>query len=344
MSWHFNVNKREMPWKGESDPYKIWLSEIILQQTRVEQGWNYYEKFIDQYPTVFELAGASLDEVLSLWEGLGYYSRARNLHFSAKYVCEELAGNFPETYKGLLELKGVGPYTAAAIASFAYGLPIPVLDGNSLRVVSRVMGSDTPIDSSKGKKQIRVFLEKAIPEDKAAAFNQAIMDFGATICTPRTPACSSCPLRNICCAFKENRVNELPVKSKKNKRKKRYFHYFFIKNENELLIQKRTSKDIWKGLYQLPLYEADQGGRLDGEELKMIFNISEEAAVEYYKSQNQQLSHQDITGYFYGVDTQPKDKFASGSKWVPYRDLDQIAFPKLIRCFLEEKQLTLNME
>lgn len=332
-----------MPWKGEHDPYRIWLSEIILQQTRVQQGRKYYVRFIDKYPTVCDLANAPLDDVLSLWEGLGYYSRARNLHHTAKHVCRELNGIFPDTMEGLLALKGVGPYTAAAIGSFAFGLPVPVLDGNSLRVISRFLGSSTPIDTSAGKSKVRTFLEKAIPEDRSGEFNQAIMDFGATVCKPRKPFCEKCPLKIHCRAYQEEEVEQLPVKSKKLKRKKRYFHYLYLNDEQSVLLDKRQSSDIWRGLYQLPMREKDKRSTLSSREICDLFNLPFTTDIEFYSHQKQQLTHQEITGYFYGANL-PKGKVPNlGKRWVETKNLTKFAFPKLVRCFLDEKQLTLDV-
>lgn len=331
-----------MPWKEELNPYKIWLSEIILQQTRVEQGRSYYERFISTYPDVEALAAAPLDDVLSLWEGLGYYSRARNLHFTARYVRDELQGEFPDTIKGLLELKGVGPYTAAAIGSFAFNIAEPVVDGNSLRVVSRYIGSTDAVDTTPGKRKVREFLEKSIPSEGPASFNQAIMDFGATVCTPSNPKCESCPLQPNCEAYQKDLTGYIPVKSKKLKRRKRYFHYLFIRNADAVGIQKRRSKDIWEGLYQLPLLEKERKGRLSSWEVIDLFQLTKEADIDHYKTQKQLLTHQEITAYFYGLETQLPSQHSSEIKWVKVDNLDKFAFPKVVRCFLEEKQLTLG--
>jgi A/G-specific adenine glycosylase len=214
MKWHKQHNSREMPWKGEKDPYKIWLSEIILQQTRVAQGWQYYTNFITRYPTIGQLAKAPDQEVFKLWEGLGYYNRCKNLLFTARQIVNEKNSIFPNQYEDLLALKGVGPYTAAAIASFAYNLPYAVVDGNVFRVLSRYFGIDDPIDSAKGKQVFTELAGKVLWKKEAGLYNQAIMDFGATVCKPFAPACSICPLQKYCRAFKEGRVNQLPVKEK----------------------------------------------------------------------------------------------------------------------------------
>jgi len=343
LHWHETENQRVMPWKGEKDPYKIWLSEIILQQTRVEQGKSYYEKFLEHFPTVFALAEAPLDEVLSLWEGLGYYSRARNLHHTAQMI-QDNEGVFPNTYKELLKLKGVGPYTASAIASFAYGLPHPVVDGNSLRLVSRFTGSHRPIDTPSGKKWVQEFLDKAIPTDKAAAFNQALMDFGATVCKPKSPDCATCPLSSRCQALKEEAVAEIPVKAKQLKRKARVFHYLYLEQNGRLFICKRERKDIWQGLYELPMKEKQSTKPLAATAVKQIFLLPKGSAIRLLSKERQQLTHQDITGYFYSCrgDISLWTSEYEG-QWVETENLSTFGFPKLVRCFLEEKQLTLDI-
>jgi len=344
LHWHETDNQRSMPWKGEQDPYKIWLSEIILQQTRVEQGTAYYEKFISHYPTVFELAKAPIDEVLKLWEGLGYYSRARNLHFTARMIQEQYDGIFPDTYKELLKLKGVGPYTASAIASFAFGLPHPVVDGNSLRLVSRFTGSERPIDQPSGKKWVQEFLEKRIPADSAAGFNQALMDFGATVCKPAKPDCQHCPLASRCIAFKEGMVEEIPMKAKKLKRVARVFHYLYAEQSAQVLIAKRDQKDIWQGLYELPMKESDAPKPLKVEEVKEVFLLPKGSEVRLLSKGKQRLTHQDLTAYFYTCSDLPQDWGHQHSGiWVDIKNLSTFGFPKLVRCFLEEKQLTLNI-
>ena len=230
MKWHRLHNSRQMPWKGEKDPYKIWLSEIILQQTRVEQGLAYYNRFIQHYPTIQQLAAAPDQEVLKLWEGLGYYSRCRNLLLTARLIVKEYKGLFPRDYETLLSLKGVGPYTAAAIASFAYNQPYAVVDGNVLRVLSRFFGLDTAIDTMPGKKQFTGLADEVLDKQYPALFNQAIMDFGATVCKPMAPACIDCPARKDCAAFLTGNVNRLPVKEKTLQRKHRWFYYFIFEH------------------------------------------------------------------------------------------------------------------
>ncbi len=254
-------NLRPMPWKGETDPYKIWLSEIILQQTRVEQGLPYYERFVQNYPTVTDLADAPADEVMRLWQGLGYYSRARNLQNAAQMIRDEFQGVFPVKYNDIRALKGVGDYTAAAIASFAYNLPFAVVDGNVYRVLARIFGVFTPIDTSKGKKEFAILAQNLLDKNQSALYNQAIIDFGATHCTPQNPKCGECPFQKNCKAYEINAktncdsIKILPVKSKKLVIKHRFFHYFYFGENQKIWIQKRTEKDIWQELWQLPLHE-----------------------------------------------------------------------------------------
>ncbi|MCW8941497.1 MAG: A/G-specific adenine glycosylase, partial [Flavobacteriales bacterium] len=231
ISWYKN-NKRDLPWRNTINPYKIWLSEIILQQTRVNQGLSYYYKFIEHYPSVKDLANASEQEVLKLWQGLGYYSRARNLHATARIITENYDGIFPVDYKKILSLKGVGEYTAAAITSFAYNQPYPVVDGNVFRVLARIYGVDTPIDTPEGKKTFNGLANKLIDKKQAATYNQAIMEFGALVCTPKNPECENCIFNNICAALINQQIELLPLKSKKIKQTNRYFNYLIIETNN----------------------------------------------------------------------------------------------------------------
>lgn len=266
--WYLQ-NRRDLPWRKTTHPYPIWLSEIMLQQTRVAQGLPYFLKFIDAFPTVFDMAAAPEEQVLKLWQGLGYYSRARNLHGTAKYIAEELHGDFPPDYEGLLKLKGVGEYTAAAIASIAYGEAVPVVDGNVYRVLSRYFGIDTDISSSGAKKQFTALAASLMPKDKASEFNQAMMEFGALQCVPKSPDCAVCVLNSECVAFGTGRVAELPVKLKKTKVTNRYFNYLIIKDaDGKSVVQKRTAKGIWHNLYEFPLVETE--GLLSEEEIETL--------------------------------------------------------------------------
>jgi A/G-specific adenine glycosylase len=255
--WYLQ-NKRDLPWRKTVDPYKIWLSEIMLQQTRVAQGTPYFLSFVSAFPTVFDLAAANEEQVLKLWQGLGYYSRARNLHKTAQYVANELSGIFPDNYNDLLKLKGVGEYTAAAIASFSYNETVPVVDGNVFRVLSRYFNIDTDIGSASAKKEFAALAFELMPKDNPALFNQAIMEFGALQCVPKSPNCDICIFSSSCAALQKKKVDQLPVKSKKLKVRNRFFNYLVVSDDNEnTIIQKRTAKGIWHNLYEFPLIETD---------------------------------------------------------------------------------------
>ena len=254
----YGENKRPLPWRGTTDPYRIWLSEVILQQTRVDQGTAYWHRFVEHYPTVRDLAAAPEDEVLRLWQGLGYYSRARNLRTAAQQVVQLHKGQFPADHGALLRLRGVGDYTASAIGSIAFGLPEPVVDGNVYRVLARVFGIDTPIDSTAGRKQFRELAAALIDRKVPGDHNQAVMELGATVCTPKKPLCGDCPLARKCIARATDRIVDLPVKSAKTKVRVRHFNYLHIATKDGLYLQQRTGKDIWQGLFELPLIETEK--------------------------------------------------------------------------------------
>ena len=251
----YEENKRDLPWRDTKDPYRIWISEIILQQTRVAQGYDYFVRFMERFPDVFTLAEADEDEVMKHWQGLGYYSRARNLHAAARSMAS--SGGFPVTYEGVLALKGVGEYTAAAICSFAYDMPYAVVDGNVYRVLSRWLGIDTPIDSTSGKKEFAQAAQELMDKRRPALYNQAIMDFGALQCTPASPDCLFCPLADSCLALSQGRVDTLPVKQHKTKVTHRFFNYIYVRTGGYTFIRKRTGNDIWKNLYEPLLIETD---------------------------------------------------------------------------------------
>ncbi len=254
----YKENKRDLPWRLTTDVYEVWVSEVILQQTRVNQGLSYYYRFLNSFPTVNNLANASEDEVLKCWQGLGYYSRARNMHSTAKFVSQELNGVFPNTYEGLLKLKGIGTYTAAAISSMCFNEHRTVVDGNVFRVLTRIYGIDTPINKAAGKKEIEELANSLNNVADHGIFNQALMEFGALQCTPKKTDCASCVFNDTCWAFQNNKVEVLPVKEKKKPVKKRYLHYIHIRDrKNRTIIQRRNDNDIWKGLYQFPLIEVD---------------------------------------------------------------------------------------
>ena len=258
IEWYLQ-NKRDLPWRNTTNPYPIWLSEIILQQTRVAQGMPYFYAFLESFPTVKELAIADEQQVLKLWQGLGYYSRARNLHQTAQYIANELDGVFPNSYAGLIQLKGIGEYTAAAIASFAYNEPVPVVDGNVFRVVSRYFGIESDISTGKTKKEFTALAAELLPKEQPALFNQAIMEFGAMHCTPKNPDCENCIFNSSCVALQKGLVGQLPFKSKKIKIRKRYFNYIVLQDKKgNTKIQQRTDKGIWHNLYEFPLFETTQ--------------------------------------------------------------------------------------
>jgi len=258
LKWNNTENDREMPWKAEKNPYRIWLSEIMLQQTRVEQGLNYYHRFISEYPDIKKLAAAPDTAVFKLWEGLGYYSRCRNLLATARFIADELDGKFPDSYEEILKLKGIGPYTAAAISSFAFNLPHAVVDGNVFRVLARVFGIFTATDSTEGKKYFTALANQLLDKKKAGIYNQAIMDFGATVCKPMAPRCSHCPFNKVCYAYLNKKINELPVKEKKISIRKRWFYYLVLEHKDQLAVRERTAKDIWQQLYEFPMIENAQ--------------------------------------------------------------------------------------
>ncbi|WP_081208553.1 A/G-specific adenine glycosylase [Salegentibacter sediminis] len=336
INWYLN-NKRDLPWRGSADPYRIWLSEIMLQQTRVEQGLPYYLRFIEAFPRVLDLAEASQEKVLKLWQGLGYYSRARNLHETAKYVAFELNGIFPDNYKELKKLKGVGDYTASAIASICYNEAVPVVDGNVYRVLSRYFDIKTPINSTAGIKEFKLLAGELLDRENPSLFNQGLMEFGALQCKPRNPLCETCPFNNGCLALKKNKIGELPVKLKKLKVKKRYFNYLvFSSEDNETLLQRRKGKGIWEGLYEFPLIEtrdpASPENFISEEKIEKKTGVAAGNVVLYNeKPVVHKLSHQHIHTHFWMVHSQDL-----GSEGIPIGKVKNYPVPVLIQNFLEE--------
>lgn len=340
LSWHAADNDRSLPWKSEKDPYKIWLSEIILQQTRAEQGKPYYLKFIDAFPAVADMAAADDEYVYRLWQGLGYYNRCKNMLATARYISNELDGRFPATYEGLLALKGIGPYTAAAIASFAYGAPCAVVDGNVYRVLSRYWGIEEPFDSSQGKMLFREKADELLDSRNSAAYNQAIMDLGATVCKPRQPACDKCPLQKKCIAYLHGLTTILPVRSKKTAVKKRYFHYLVLRTSDAIWLHKRDGGDIWQNLHEPYLIEADgvlTEKQLEQHALYKVLNIGP-GGLQYSGRTSQRLTHQYIETNFYVVMIPgPVNIPVANGKWVLIGDMGKVAFPKTLVSFLEKK-------
>jgi A/G-specific adenine glycosylase len=330
LSWNKKKNTRKMPWKGEKDPYKIWVSEIILQQTKVEQGLKYYQNFINAFQNVHALANAPEEKVFKLWEGLGYYSRCRNLIATAKFISKDLKGIFPKDFDSILQLKGVGNYTASAISSFAYNLPHAVLDGNVFRVLSRIFDIETPIDSTKGEKYFSELSQHILPPGKAGEYNQAIMDFGAVICKPY-PECKACFFQNHCIAYLTGKQDLLPVKEKKIKIRKRWLNYFVIKCKGQVLIHQRCSKDIWQQLFEFLLIETNEG--ITKEKLLRLFSKQyelKEFHIGASYSKKQKLSHQLINFYFLEIELKQKTSIPR-FLWIKISELNKYAFPRSLQ-------------
>ncbi len=337
LSFWYLENKRDLPWRNSDNPYYIWLSEIILQQTRVAQGLPYFLRFSEAFPTVFDLASASEDEVLKLWQGLGYYSRARNLHAAAKMVVSDYDGEFPKTYKELIKLKGVGVYTASAVASFASNEPVAVVDGNVYRMLARIFGIFTPINSSAGEKEFKQLADSLLNVKDASTHNQAIMEFGALCCTPKKPKCIECPFQQNCYSYKEQVVMELPVKLNKTKVKKRYFTYYIIKDTKKMWMHKRGPKDIWQGLYQFPLVVSEKVLEQRDVEKQASKLLGKNCSVVRLVQQNEKahkLSHQHLFASFYEVEL-IKLPNASNFEEVPFDQVEAYPVPVLISNFLE---------
>lgn len=338
----YKENKRELPWRSTSNPYKIWISEIILQQTRVAQGIHYFNRFIEKFPTVNQLAFATEDEVLKLWQGLGYYSRARNLHFTAKIIINEYKSEFPIEYNEILKLKGIGPYTAAAISSIAFNLPHPAIDGNVYRVLSRYFGVETAIDSTKGKKEFQKIAEDLMPPNNPGMHNQALMEFGALQCIPKSPKCNLCPVIETCYAGKNNRVAKLPLKTKKVKQSKRYFYFYYFECEDYTFIEKRTQNDIWKNLYQFPLIESKtELSEVDIINSNLPINSGSTINIKSISAKKKHvLSHQIIYSRIIHIEIIDSnfryDKFLRINK----KDIFKFAVPRLLEQFIED----LNIE
>ena len=310
-------NGRDLPWRRTRDPYAVWLSEIILQQTRVAQGRAYWERFLERFPTVETLASAPEDEVLRLWQGLGYYSRARNLHAAAKQIVS--MGGFPSTLEGIRSLKGVGDYTAAAIGSIAFGLPAAVVDGNVYRVLARYFGIATPVGTTAAKKEFAALASRLLPEDAPAAFNQGMMDFGATCCTPVNPACLTCPLVHSCEAFRSGRVELLPVKKEASKPVERRLTYVYVRFQGQTAIRRRGPGDIWQGLWE-----------------PLLVDTVPEGAVLIVKDFKHQLTHRTIFADFYLWEPAERPAIPDGYAWMEEAELDRYAKPRLFELLLEK--------
>ena len=334
LNW-YHENQRNLPWRETRDPYKVWLSEIILQQTRVAQGMPYYLSFIEAFPTVYDLADAPEEQVLKLWQGLGYYSRARNLHTTAKMVVEDFNGEFPKTYKELKTLKGVGDYTASAIASFCFDVPEPVVDGNVYRVLSRYFGVETPINSTEGIKYFKELAREVMDPANIRDYNQGIMEFGAVQCAPKKPYCLLCPLQDSCVALQESKVDQLPIKLNKTKVRNRYFNYIvLLDDDGNTVLEQRKGKGIWQNLYQFPLIESEK--QLQAEQLKPLIKkkdvVPETASLSLYNDKPivHKLSHQHLHTQFWILKT--SDILEEGTPW---KEIGGFPVPVLIADFIK---------
>ncbi len=331
INWYLD-NYRKLPWRETKDPYKIWLSEVILQQTRIDQGLPYYNKFVAHFPTVYALAKAPEQRVLQLWEGLGYYSRARNLHFAAQYIVNDLNGVFPKNYTELLQLKGVGDYTAAAIASIAYREVVPAIDGNVYRVLSRVFGIKDAYDTGSGKKVFKALALELIDKKQPDNYNQAVMEFGARVCKPKQPLCDTCIFNNSCYALAQKSIASLPYKKGKTKVRKRFFNYFiFLDQAGNTRIEQRTAKGIWQGLYEFPLFETDKKSSIKIITAYLNKAYQTDKVVLYNdKPIIHKLSHQHLYTHFWIVEV------SNLSESIAWNTLENYPFPVLIRNFIKK--------
>lgn len=336
LKWYAQ-NKRNLPWRDNKNPYKIWLSEIILQQTRVEQGRSYFEKFTDKYPSVNELNQASEEEVLHLWQGLGYYSRARNLKFAAHQIVNEFNGSFPETKTELLQLKGVGNYTASAIASIAFNKAHAVVDGNVYRVISRLFEDPTPIDTNKGQKHFQSIADELLDINNPGEYNQAIMELGALVCTPKKPHCQTCPVLEICQSGRNQTWDQFPVKSKKVKVSKRSLHYIVYLHKDKTIIRKRTAKDIWKGLYDFPVYENQSLQPINYKQIPI--EIEDKRSLNLIDKKEHKLTHQKLSIFIYTAELEKIPSDLNNYNIVKRSEIKQFAFPIILKNFISESEL-----
>lgn len=337
----YKVNMRDLPWRATLDPYKIWLSEIILQQTRIDQGIAYYFRFTEAFPTVFDLAKASEDDVLKLWQGLGYYSRARNLHYSAIQIVRSFNGKFPETYSEILKLKGVGDYTAAAVASIAFGQAHPAIDGNVFRVLSRYYGIDLPIDSNEGKKAFRQIADELIQGTDPGMHNQAMMEFGALQCVPSNPSCDECPLNDSCFALASGKIGLLPVKKGKTQQRDRYFNYMVIDDGTHIYLRKRIAKDVWRNLFEFPMIETST--KTDEDDVLSVFIQGNELETEFFtlhvvsEWKTHLLSHQRIHYRFFKLQLSSPGEISQLGIRVNKKDIFTFAVHKLVETYIESE-------
>ena len=326
----YEENRRAMPWRGEKDPYKIWVSEIILQQTRVNQGWEYYLKFIETFPNIKALAEAPQEHVLKIWQGLGYYSRARNMHEAAKTILSQHQGIFPNQYEDIRALKGIGDYTAAAIASIAFDLPYPAIDGNLFRIICRMDGVYDDIQLSSTKKLITQKCDKLMKGCPAGDFNQAMMDFGALQCIPKNPKCDTCPFQSNCHAYRNGTIGALPVKIKKIVMKERCLHYFFFTVQGKTILRQRTDKDIWQGLFEFPMIEATSA--ICDEVAQYLSKYQHNGSCDWQTKH--QLTHQVIHAFFYVIPLPQPPSLQNGEIITELKDISNFPFPKIFVDFL----------
>ncbi len=343
----YKANKRDLPWRNTQNPYHIWISEVILQQTRVVQGMEYYFRFTERFPTIKSLAEAPEDEVLKLWEGLGYYSRARNLHAAAQYIATHFGGEFPSQYKDIISLKGIGEYTAAAIASFAFGLPYAAVDGNVQRVLSRLFAIEEAIDSTEGKKILSSLAQEIMNEKQPALHNQAMMEFGALHCTPLNPLCLMCPVQSHCLSFARGIVDKLPFKKGKTAVKYRYFHYLDIRCKGKMLVRKRITDDIWKNLYEIPLIETDEdfpfSQLMQTEDFQKLFTHYKILNIkEFSETIKHILTHRIILARFTQVEVEDAGDGTNEYQLISVEERSKYAFPRLINRYFETSDKLLN--
>ncbi len=335
----YSQNKRNLPWRETKDPYSIWVSEIILQQTRINQGLGYYYQFMGAFPDINALANSTIDKLLHVWQGLGYYSRARNMHDTAQEIVQNYKGKFPKSYNKLIKLKGIGDYTASAIASIAFDAPTPVLDGNVFRVLARIYGISESTQTAKGKKEFKTVLHKLIPSKKPGIFNQAIMEFGALQCTPKNPACTKCIFNSFCFAFNHNLIEQLPLKKSRVKQKERYFNYLHLLYKDFTFVEQRTQEDIWKLLYQLPLVETLKAISInelkETERWKELFRgIKPEIDLKFQEKKHI-LSHQKLHVKFYKIRiNQLNDYIQKNFTKVSYQELQNLGKSVLLENYL----------
>lgn len=331
LSAWYDDRARDLPWRRTRDPYRIWLSEIILQQTRVEQGLPYYEKFIRRFPDIRALAQAHADEIKKLWEGLGYYRRADNMHATAKIIAEQYGGRFPASPEALKKLPGIGDYTAAAVASFAFDIPVAVTDGNVMRVLSRLSGWDAPVNTPAGQKIFRELAEELLDKNNPAKFNQSLMEFGALQCVPRNPRCEICPLQDFCAAYQTGNVNRLPVKKTKKPLRKRYFYYFLSEKDGKVAVRQRTADDIWRGLYEFPGWESDRPlsvAEMQDRATRSGIRLRTERP---FQSVRRTLTHQRLTLEFWET-----EGALPAAEYVDFKTLSSLPFPVALRKILDD--------